>query len=273
MKQDIKLLATDLDGTLLKSDKTVSEYSLSKIHQMINQGHFFVISTGRPFHRVEAIINQLKIKSNKNYCICFNGGLICTTDGSKIIYECLLKTEDVVRLVDLAEQLNISTMVYLKDVILVDHIPEVMSGLKTLSCIKIVKEGKSFLRKQVNVYKILYIGTPDEIKKVKSLIPSAYYEMYNLFNSSDTCLEITPKSVDKGKGIIKLAEYLDIDINNTIAVGDQGNDLPMIKTAKLGCAVSNGNKELISCADYITKSNDEDGVAYVINQFILKENN
>lgn len=271
MKYKKMLLATDIDGTLLKTDKTISTDSKKVIHQMIDLGHYFVIATGRPFHRIVQIIDELDLKSNNNYCICFNGGLITSTDGSKTIYECLLTDEEVVKLVDLASKLKIAIMVYLKDIILVNQIPEVVSSLKKLQCVKIVDGGYPFLSEQKNVYKIIYVGSSEEIDRVKSEIPTSYYQQFNITRSSLNFLEIMSKSVSKGNGLQKLATYLNVDMENTIAVGDEENDLSMILAAKVGCAVSNANQYLQKEADFITKSNDEDGVRNVIEQFILCE--
>ena len=97
-----KLLATDLDGTLLKDDKTISNYTINKVHEMINEGHYFVVATGRPFFRITNILNQLDIVSDNVYCICNNGGLIISTDGSKVLYEENMPHEHVEELIDLA---------------------------------------------------------------------------------------------------------------------------------------------------------------------------
>ena len=90
-----KLLATDLDGTLLKDDKTISENTINKVHEMINEGHYFVVTTGRPFFRITKILEQLDIINDTNICICNNGGLIITTDGSKVLYEEIMEDRAV----------------------------------------------------------------------------------------------------------------------------------------------------------------------------------
>ena len=112
-----KLLATDLDGTLLKNDKTVSEFTINKVHEMINEGHYFVIATGRPFFRITKILNQLNIISDKIYCICNNGGLIISTDGSKVLYEENMPHENAVELIDLAIKHDVNMLVYQRDYI------------------------------------------------------------------------------------------------------------------------------------------------------------
>lgn len=266
-----KLLATDLDGTLLKDDKTVSNETIEIIKKMIAEGHYFVISTGRPFHRIEPIIQMLGIKSDKNFCICFNGGLITTTDNSKVIYEEKLKKEEVVELINLAEILNISIMVYLKEVILIDELPDAVDYLKNLSCVKIVENGKKELLKQTDVYKIIYIGSKEVVEDAKNKIPQVLFTKYNFTRSSDNYLEITSKNVTKGNAILKLAAYLCVDYKNTIAVGDEENDLSMLEKVFLSCCVSNANPKLKGLVDYVTLSNELDGVRHVIEKFVLNE--
>ena len=110
-----KLLATDLDGTLLKDDKTVSINTINTIHEMINEGHHFVVATGRPFFRITKILKQLDIISDKIYCICNNGGLIISTDGTKTLYEEKMPHEHVVELIDLAIEHNLNLLLYKYD--------------------------------------------------------------------------------------------------------------------------------------------------------------
>ena len=105
-----KLLATDLDGTLLKNDKTVSNYTINKVHEMINEGHYFVVATGRPFFIITKILKQLDIISDKIYCICNNGGLIISTDGTKVLYEENMPHEHAVELINLAIKYDINML-------------------------------------------------------------------------------------------------------------------------------------------------------------------
>ena len=116
-----KLLATDLDGTLLKNDKTVSKYTINKVHEMINEGHYFVVSTGRPYFRITKILKALDIISDKIYCICNNGGLIISTDGSNVLYEESMPYNHAVELIDLAIKYDVNMLVYQRDYIITDH--------------------------------------------------------------------------------------------------------------------------------------------------------
>ena len=143
----IKLLVTDLDGTLLKDDKTISQHTINMIHKMIDKGHYFVISTGRPFFRITKILESLDIINDKNICICNNGGLIITTDGSKTLYEEKMEEGSIIELVDLAIKFNLNMLVYQKDYIVTDYLDDRIDLLKGQSCVKIIEGGKEALKK------------------------------------------------------------------------------------------------------------------------------
>ena len=266
-----KLLATDLDGTLLKNDKTISINTINAIHNMINNGHYFVISTGRPFFRITKILETLDIINGKNICICNNGGLIITTDGSKVLYEEKMDDDSIVELVDLCMEHNLNILVYQKDYIVTDYLDERIELLKGQSCVKIIDGGKPALKELNDVYKVVFNGSDEELFAARDKIPAALLEKYNFVYTGKNFLEVNKKTIDKGKGLKRLADILEIDLNNTYAVGDEENDLELIKAAGVGCAVSNANQKVKEVASYITLSNEDDGVAHIINELILKE--
>ena len=265
-----KLLATDLDGTLLKNDKTVSNYTINKVHEMINEGHYFVVATGRPFFRITKILKQLDIISDKIYCICNNGGLIISTDGTKVLYEENMPHEHAVELINLAIKYDVNMLVYQKDYINTDHLDECVTILNGEPRLRLIDGTKEDLKKIPNVCKIVYNGTHEKLLEFKSKVPSKILEKYNFVFSGLDFLEVNNKTIDKGVAINRLAQILDIDENNIYAVGDEENDLAMLKSCINGCCVSNANPKLKEISKYITLSNEEDGVAHLINKFILK---
>lgn len=265
-----KLLATDLDGTLLKKDNTISKETYNAIKALKKEGHYFVVDTGRPYFRTKKILEDIGLNGPDDYCICFNGGLILTGDGKKILYEQRLEDIDTTYLVDLAHKFNIGVLVYLEDHIEYDYLSPSVSYLSNLDCMKLNNGGISSLRELKNVFKIIYIGEVEDIKYVKNNLPQEAFERFSILQSDDKWIEIMPKIVDKGNAILKLANLLGIKYENTIAVGDQENDLPMIEKAYLGVAVSNAVDIIKEKSGYITKSNMEDGVRRVIEGFVLE---
>lgn len=266
----IKLLVTDLDGTLLKDDKTISQHTINMIHKMIDKGHYFVISTGRPFFRITKILESLDIINDKNICICNNGGLIITTDGSKTLYEEKMEEGSIIELVDLAIKFNLNMLVYQKDYIVTDYLDDRIDLLKGQSCVKIIEGGKEALKSLSDVYKVVFNASDEELFAARDKIPTELLSRYNFVYTGKNFLEVNKKTIDKGIGLKRLIEILNIDINNTYAVGDEENDLSLVKAAGIGCAVSNANPKLKEVASYITLSNEEDGVAHIIEKLILK---
>ncbi len=266
-----KILATDLDGTLLRNDKTVSNYTVSKVHEMINEGHYFVVATGRPFFRITKILNQLDIISDKIYCICNNGGLIISTDGSKVLYEENMPHEHAVELIDLAIKHDVNMLVYQREYINTDHLDECVTILNGEPRLRLIDGTKEDLKKIPNICKVVYNGTHEKLLEFKSKVPNEILEKYNFVFSGLDFLEVNNKTIDKGVAIKRLAQILEVDEDNIYAVGDEENDLAMIKSCKNGCCVSNANPKLKEVAKYITLSNEEDGVAALIDKKILNE--
>lgn len=265
-----KLLATDLDGTLLKNDKSVSDYTINKIHEMINEGHHFVISTGRPFFRITKILKTLDIVSGKIYCICNNGGLILSTDGSNILYEEYMPHEHVIELINLAIKYNINMLVYQRDYIITDHLDEHVTILNGEPRLKVIEGGKEALKEYQNICKVVYNGSNEQLIAFKNKVPSEILNKYNFVFSGIDFLEVNNKTIDKGRAVLRLAEILNIDKEYVYAVGDEENDFAMISAVKNGCCVANANRSLKEVAKYITLSNEEDGVVNLINKLILK---
>ena len=266
-----KILATDLDGTLLRNDKTVSEYTVSKVHEMINEGHYFVVATGRPFFRITKILKQLDIISDKIYCICNNGGLIISTDGTKVLYEENMPHEHAVELIDLAIKHNVNMLVYQKDYINTDHLDECVTILKGEPRLRLIDGTKEDLKKIPNVCKVVYNGTNEQLKEFKSKVPQEILDKYNFVFSGLDFLEVNNKTIDKGVAIKRLSEMLNIDEINVYTVGDEENDIAMIKLFENGSCVQNANPKLKEYAKIITLSNEEDGVAHLIDKYILNK--
>ena len=252
----MKLLAVDLDNTLLKKDHSISEYTLNSIRRMEELGHYFVIDTGRPAYRTNDVLRMIGHNDKNHYAICFNGGLIINGVGEKI-YSIKLKDEEVKELVELGKSLNnIGTLVYLDDHIEYDYLCDAVSFLGSLACMKKNPSGKDGLKELKEVYKVLFIGSEKDIINIKRSIPKTYFERFNIVQSGTKWIEIMPKMVDKGQGIKKLCNILGIDMNDTYAVGDEENDLSMLKCVKHPCAVMNAVDSVKQIATYISSSNE-----------------
>ena len=130
---------------------------------------------------------------------------------------------------------------------------------------------KDDVPKDINMSKFMMIDHPEILDECVKKIPQEYYEKYTIVRSTPFFLEILRPEANKGSGISLLAKELGLKQEEIICVGDAGNDKHMIEYAGLGVAMGNATDEIKEMADYVTLSNDEDGVAHVINKFILEE--
>ena len=121
------------------------------------------------------------------------------------------------------------------------------------------------------VVKLMMVGPGEKIAEMEPIVREALGEEFSVFRSEAYHLEILPAGIDKGSGLVKTLEYLNIPAGAAIACGDYDNDIPMVKEAGLGVSMENGCPRIRECADYITASNEEDGVARVIEKFMLEQ--
>ena len=127
------------------------------------------------------------------------------------------------------------------------------------------------IKDEEDIVKVMMIDPQEKLDEAIKKLPKYLYDKYSVFKSAPYFLEFTNKEVDKGKGLKKLGEYLGIKQEEMIACGDAGNDISMIKYAGLGVAMKNATDDVKEVSDYITLSNDEDGIAHIVNKFILNK--
>lgn len=266
----IKLVAVDIDGTLLNANKEITPAVFEAIQEAKRQGVKIVIATGRPITGVQAIVKELKLTDEGDYVITFNGGLVQDVATKQDVVKETLSYDDYLDIELLARKLEVPMHASTKE------------GMYTANR----NIGKYTIYESMLVDSPVYYRTPDEMKdkeivktmlvdkpnildeKIK-LIPSKFFEKYNIAKSADFYLEITPKTVSKGLAIQHLAERLGLTLEETMAIGDEENDRSMLEMVGNPVVMENGNPELKKIAKYITKSNEESGVAYALREWVL----
>lgn len=257
------LFCTDLDGTLYRDDRTVSEENLAAIEYFKAEGGLFTFITGR-VPQTSGEICRI-IKPNAPYG-CINGGGIYDADAKKYLWKRFLSKEamELVREVDekmpeMGIQLNTETNVYFhRDNAAMEHFRAV-TGLMNISC--------HYDEVEEPVLKVVFAHLEDE--KIMALMqllqnhPKA--AEYDFIRSENWLFELLPKGVNKGAALIRMAELLGIRADRTIAVGDYDNDVTMLKAAKVGIAVENAVDAAKAAADYITVSNNHNAIAAIID--------
>jgi len=262
-----KLMAVDIDGTLLNSEGVLTEKTREAIISGVEKGLIFTISTGRPIQGVENINRMLNL--DLPY-ITYNGAMVVMGKSRKILYEQKLSYEDAISIIDLGKKYKTTIVIWADNKLYAEELNEKVLEYKKISGVEpvIVKDLKEISK--FGVTKILW---DDEIEKIAIYQSEAGQylnnERVNFHTTRPMFLEFVDKKASKAIAMEKLGEYFGIKQSEMIAVGDGYNDLSMIEYAGLGVAMANANDEIKEKADYVTLSNDEDGVAHVIDKFVL----
>ena len=257
------LICTDLDGTLLNSNRVISKENLEAIEYFKKEGGFFSFVTGRLPYYAMHIYNT--IKPNAPFGVVNGGGLFDGENNKYIWTKPLSKSVfELVKCID-EKFANIGIMAncfertfFLKENESTDNFRKAT---------KVPKLLVNFNEIEDSIAKITFCSENDEeiLAVEKALKEQISSNDFDFILAEKTLFEILPKGVSKGVAVKKLAEYLSVDINKTIAIGDYNNDVSMIKTAKIGVAVKNACKEALNAANYITVSNDENAIAQIIS--------
>lgn len=269
---EYKLVAIDMDGTLLNSNNKVSARTQKAIVEAKKKGVHIILSTGRILKSALSYSGLLSLKSPIVAC----NGAIIVDEHSNIIYKKTMDKNLVKDIVNLAKQENIYCHFYdesrFYSNMRVEGILQFYNegNEKTSIDLKVFDDIDEIINiKDINIYKFLFID--DNIDKLQNL-RRQLNSLGNINTSSSWSnnIEAMGLNVSKGEAIRELCNRLKINQSEVIAIGDSENDLSMINFAGLGVAMANGNENIKKQSGYITDSNDEDGVAKVIEKFILK---
>lgn len=267
-----KIIACDLDETLIRKDRTISKEDIEAIQQAKALGVKFVPATGRGFNTVDSTLKDLGLYDLENeYVISYNGGAITENKGSKILHFEGISFELASELYKRGLQYNVCIHVYTKNMVYAyNYLQEEIDYLAgRMEVTEIFEDNIDFLRDQ-EIVKCLYMNTDytylkkieNDLKEITSGIDVSY--------SSNRYIEFNHKGVNKGAGLLSLATILGVDMKDTIAIGDNFNDLSMIKAAGLGVGVQNTIENMKKECDYITNATcNENAVSEVIHKFIL----
>jgi Cof subfamily protein (haloacid dehalogenase superfamily) len=265
-----KLIAIDMDGTLLSDEKQISSVNYEAIQQAKKNGVKVVLASGRPLVGFKKYLEELNLISEDNYAVAFNGALVQTSDGGEIISKKTLSLEDYKSLYKLSKDLNVNIHALTETSVITPEdntYTRREAAMNGISCKIIDVED---VPSDTTIVKVMFVDASEIIDEVIKNIPEAVSDKYTIVRSAPFYLEFLEKSVNKGAGVAALAEKLNIKQEEVICIGDAGNDIHMIKYAGLGVAMGNAFPEVKKVANFITKTNEQDGVAFIIDKFILQ---
>ena len=268
-----KLVTIDLDGTLFDNEKNISEENLIAIKKCKELGVKIVIATGRPIKGVYPVLEKLGLTSDSDYVITYNGAKVFNVKTKELILSSTITGKEVKDIYYESQRIGTYFHAFRKNEELItpkknpytevetniNHVPNYLFEFEN------IKDNDEFL-------KAMMVDSDENITSAMTKVDKKFTQKYTMVRSAKIFLEFLNKNTDKGKALVALANYLNIDIKDTIAIGDAGNDIPMIERAGLGIAMENSFIEVKRKANFITKTNLESGVAYALNKFIIDEN-
>lgn len=265
-----KALALDLDGTLVDSSKKISKENKEALWKAIDAGIAVIIATGRPALGVKHIIRELELEVRGGYVLNYNGGRIMNCHNGEVMVEYMLPSECIPTINELARQSGTYACTYYNDMILAESDTDeyvIREAFCNNTTVYKVDDFAEFVNYPVN--KCLIVGEHDKLLPVQVRLKELFPDKVDVFFSESYFLEIVPKNVAKSQGIKDVAKCLGITVEEVAAFGDGLNDIPMLEVAGLGVAMENAYPEVKRVADMIAPSNDDNGVAYVIEKYIL----
>lgn len=268
----IKLVAIDLDGTLFDKKKNISNENKEAIKKCKENGVKVVISTGRPISGVLPLLEELNLNTADDYVITYNGAKVFNVGTREIIFSSTITGRDTKEIYNESLKLGVNFHAFRKneELITPKHNPYTTIEA-TINHVEdhifdpnLINDGDEFL-------KAMMVDSEENITRIIPLVSKYFTENFSMVRSSKIFLEFLNKNTHKGHALRALANYLNIDISNTMAIGDAGNDLPMILASGIGVAMDNAFPDIKEKADFITLSNEQSGVAFAINKFIFNK--
>jgi len=266
----IKLIAIDIDGTLLNEKNELAPATIAAVKAASAQGIKVVLCTGRPLTGVQPYLDAMDIAGDDQYAITFNGSVAQTVAG-KVLTNHSLTYDDFIDLEALSRKLQSHFQIETPDYI--------YTANKNISAYTIAESYlvRMLIRyrevgetpRDLTISKAMFVDDPAVITRVKDNMPESFKQRFSVVQSAPYFIEVMNSHASKGGTLGELAAQLGITADEVMTLGDQGNDLTMIEYAGLGVAMGNAIDEVKEAAQVMTLSNVEDGVAAAIHKYVL----
>lgn len=268
----IKLVTIDLDGTLFDKKKNISIENKLAIKEAREKGCKIVIATGRPISGVLPVLEELEMNTNDDYVIIYNGSKVFNVGTKEIIFSSTIDGKIVKELYNESLRLGVNIHAFRKNEELITPKHNPYTDVEaTINHIKDNLVDFNEINDDDEFLKAMMVDNDENITRIIPLVNSHFTDNLSMVRSSKIFLEFLNKNTHKGHALEALAKYLNIDMKDTMAIGDAGNDLPMILAAGLGVAMENSFPEIKAQADAMTLDNEHSGVAHAINKYVLNK--
>lgn len=266
----IRLIASDLDETLLDQDSRISDENKEAVAQVLERGLTFTLATGRMFQSALPFAQELGLDSSQPI-ICYNGALIKRLSG-ETIHEIPLEPEHSIQIAEYGLRHGWTVNLYYDDELYVQEINQHVKDYADLAQVNahVVGDLSRFIAEgEKRLSKILIVSEPEDIMGKIEQLESFMGGKVQILRSRKKYIEITNLHAHKGAALLWLADFMGLAAQEVLALGDNNNDLTMLEMAGVGVAVGNALDAVKEVADHVTSVNYEHGVARAIWNYVL----
>ena len=265
----IKLIALDLDGTLLTPEKTISDKTRNALIELQKQGIKLILASGRPTPGLFNEAKKLKMNEYYGYLLSYNGAALHVYDSMEVLHSQTLTRDQAHRIIEHGHKYSQMTMMTYNDHTL---LCENVSAYRVLPEAKMCRIGVEQVQNlhmamSFDPYKFLFAIEPEKMNELEEEFKKPFEDELSMVLSTPYYMEVMNKGISKGKTLHKLLDILHLKPENLMAFGDGQNDLEMLKMAGTSVCMGNGDPLCKEVADFVTLRNDEDGIAHAIEHF------
>lgn len=264
-----KLIASDMDGTLLNSRSEITERTKSAITAAVDAGAYFVTATGRPLCNIR-IVNDILTRDMP--FIIFNGSAAYMGKSEEQLFEKFLDTTLACEAFELGQELGLAQIVWASAQLWANRVCEETIRYRDFSTtpgMRVADDLKIIANESQGISKVLWIADPALIADKRLEMAAHFDGRLNCYSSMPPFLEFVSIEASKGTALVEIGARFGIDRSEMIAVGDAYNDVPMLEYAGFSVAMGNAPDDIKAMCSFVTDTNDNDGVAAVIKKYML----
>ncbi|MCQ2335000.1 MAG: Cof-type HAD-IIB family hydrolase [Paludibacteraceae bacterium] len=268
----IKLIALDLDGTLTNSRKELTPRNFDVLMKAQQMGVRLVLASGRPVDGIAPLAEQLHLAEYGGFVMAMNGSRLVEWQTQEVVHDLTLDFSFVPELYQAAMDAQMQILTYQGHAIVATSTEDEYVHKEAFINKMPVELYADFVHQLSEpINKCLIVGDPQRLPQVEANLRQQLSGRMDVYRSCDFFLECVPLGVDKAATLRLLCQHLHIQMEEVMACGDSYNDISMIQAAGVGVAMANSAPEVLTIADFVTRSNDEDGVAHAVCQYIITD--
>lgn len=267
-----KLIAVDVDGTLVNSEGVITPRTRDALIAATKAGHEVMIVSGRPTYGIREQALALGFDKFGGVLSAYNGGQLYDFKEKKILANHPMDYDLAMEMLEFSKSLDLEIMVPYGEFIYTDKADNFYSNRES-GMLNMEVKAIADIRDRLNFVpnKILFAQDPEKLDRPCAKLKEKFGRLTEQVKSARFYYEVMPKGLSKGSSIIEACKIFGIDIKDTIIFGDEMNDLSMFEVAGTGVAMGNAVEPIKKLADYVTLSNNEDGIAYYLENFVLNK--